>query len=643
MLSQSVLCFLTEDLLVQVLEKLDSEADRKTWRLVCKDFYRVESLTRRHLRILRIEFFLGLLQKYGNIESLDLSDCPRIDDGSVSVLVSRGLLGWTRGIRRLVLSRATRLRSSGLDLLIRACPYLEEIDVSHCWVYGDREAAALSYAPQLRELKMDKCLGVTDVGLAKIAIRCTKLERLSLKWCMEISDLGIDLLCKKCLDLKVLDVSYLKVTSESLRSIASLPKLEVLAMVGCPLVDDIGLRYLEDGCPLLKAIDVSRCGCVGSSGLISVLRGHSGLMHINAGYCLLELSASLLECLRNLKNLSVIRIDGVRVSDFALQTITTNCKFLEELGLNKCSGVTNMGIMQLVSGCVNLKILNLTCCFSITDVAIYAIANSCPNLVCLKLESCNMVTEKGTLQLGSRCMILEDLDLTDCSGINDGALKHLSKCPKLVSLKLGLCTNISDKGLVYIASNCPKISELDLYRCVGVGDDGLGAVSTGCKKLTKLNLSYCTRVTDRGMKYISHMDELSDLELRGLVNITSTGLRTVAAGCKRLADLDLKHCEKIDASGFWAVAYYLQNLRQINMSHCAVSDLVLCLVMGNLKRLQDAKLVHITGITVEGLEIALRASCGRIKKVKLLASFRYLLSSEILETLQTSGCKIRWD
>jgi hypothetical protein len=32
-------------------------------------------------------------------------------------------------------------------------------------------------------------------------------------------------------------------------------------------------------------IDVSRCGCVSSSGLISVIRGHSSLAMLNAGYC----------------------------------------------------------------------------------------------------------------------------------------------------------------------------------------------------------------------------------------------------------------------------------------------------------------------------------------------------------------------
>lgn len=94
---------------------------------------------------------------------------------------------------------------------MRSCPCLEEVDVSHCRWFGDREAAALSFAGGLRVLKLVKCLGVTDVGLAKIAVGCGGLERLDLKWCLEISDLGIDLLSKKCRDLKFLDISYLKV------------------------------------------------------------------------------------------------------------------------------------------------------------------------------------------------------------------------------------------------------------------------------------------------------------------------------------------------------------------------------------------------------------------------------------------------
>lgn len=142
-------------------------------------------------------------------------------------------------------------------------------------------------------------------------------------------------------------------------------------------------------------------------------------------------------------------------------------------------------------------------------------------------------------------------------------LEYLSRCSKLRSLKLGLCMNISDKGLCLIASNCKNIYELDLYKCCGIGDEGLAALSSSCKRLKILNISYCARVTDKGMKHMSQLEELSDLDMRGLVRVTSVGLTALAAGCKRLADLDMKHCESVNDSGFWALAYYSRNLRQV--------------------------------------------------------------------------------
>lgn len=66
------------------------------------------------------------------------------------------------------------------------------------------------------------------------------------------------------------------------------------------------------------------------------------------------------------------------------------------------------------------------------------------------------------------------------------------------------------------------------------------------------------------MEFLSSLDELSDLELRGLSSISGTGLRKLASGCRRLSELDLKHCENIDDSGFWAMAYYSRNLQQVH-------------------------------------------------------------------------------
>lgn len=460
---------------------------------------------------------------------------------------------------------------------------------------------------------------------------------------MEITDIGVDLLAKKCLALKFLDISSLRVTNASLGSIAALPKLESLVMVGCASVDDDGLLSLSYGCPSLKVVDMSRCDGITSAGLCSLIKGHPGLLQLNASHCMVALTSGLLDALKDLKYLNVFRVDGARVLHSTSQTFSTNCRSLVELGLSKCMGLRDFDIARLVTGSTNLRVFNLSCCDSVTDAAIAAIAGTCRKLQCLKLESCGAITEKSLQLLGSSSFLLEELDLTDCCGINDMALNYLSQCTKLKFLKLGLCSNISDKGLSYIASKCSMISEIDLYRCPDVGDDSMAALSSGCKMLNKLNVSYCDSLTDRGMEYIGRFEELIELEMRGLMSVTGAGLQAVAAGCRRLTELDLKHCGNIQDSGFWALAYHSKNMRQINLSCCAISDVGLWMVMSNLTCLQNAKLVHLPYVSVGGFEISLRVCSLQLKKVKFAASLKFSFSHEILQFLWSRGCKIRWD
>ncbi|KAL8188848.1 hypothetical protein R6Q57_029603 [Mikania cordata] len=638
-----ILSIMSDDILSRILDRLVDDSDRKSFRATCKSFHRVESDHRTRIKFLRPEYVSNLLRNYNRADTLDFSSCPRIHDGSISVLLSDvNCIGWARRLKKLVLSRTTSLRFSGLEMLVRSCPRLQAVDVSHCCQFGDREAAALSCAAELREIKMDKCLKLTDVGLAKIAVRCEKLEKMSLKWCLDITDLGIDLLSKKCPCLKHLSVSYLKISNESLRSISSLKKLEVLLMLGCGLVGDEGLHFLGNGCPSLQVLDVSRCERVSSAGLNSITRGCKGLQKLNTGYYFLELSTIVIQNFKDLKHLKTIRVDGARVNNYFFHIISTNCLCLVEVGLSKCEGVDDAGIMQLAHGHPGLKLLDLTCCDDLTDMAISAIASSCTKLLCLKLESCSFLTEKSFRCIGSSCVLLEELDLTECC-VNDKGLEYLSKCVELQCLRLGICTDISGKGLSYIASNCKNLKELDLYRCINVGDDGLGFIASGCKKIRKLNLCYCSKITDIGMTYLSQLEELSDLEMRCILKVTSVGLTALASGCRKLSELDIKHCENISDAGFWSLTYYSWNLQQINLSFCGVSDAGLCMMMSNLTRLQDVKLVNLTKVSVRGYELALRASCARLKKVKVVASLRPLLSVELLEALEANACRIRWD
>ncbi|KAJ3681366.1 hypothetical protein LUZ60_015855 [Juncus effusus] len=629
---------LSVDLIAQVLDRVHDARDIKSCRLISKAFLHAEYVHRRAIRPLRLGPLPLLLRRYSSLQSLDLSSCPSLDDTALSLSIPN-----PNNLRSVSLSRASGITWRGLEALVSACVKIEAIDLSHCTGFGDREAAAVARAAGLKELRIEKCLKVTDMGLAKVAVACTGLERLGIKWCPEISDIGIDLLVKKCQDLRELDISYLKVGNESLRSIACLSKLEDLAMVGCSDVDDEGLLFLSFGNSSLQSIDVSRCENVTSHGLAALLEGQKCLKKINSGDCNPELlTSTFLSKLSALQSmLNILKLDGLQLTDSSLSTIGQNCKNLHEIGLSKCKGASDEGISRLVTGCINLTTIDLTCCRSVSDRVLFYIGSNCKRLECLRLESCGLVSEKGLDWIASGCTDLKEIDLTDCN-VTDTALKYLSKCSELRVLKLGLCPGVSDCGLAFIANNCAKLLELDLYRCTAVTDEGLASISAGCLKIRKLNLCYCNQISDTGLNSLGSLEDLSDLELRGLVRITSSGITSMAVGCRRLTHLDLKRCYSVDDAGMWALARYTENLRQLTISYCTVTGLGLCHLLGSLRCLQDVKMVHLSWVSIEGFELALRASCGKLKKVKLLGGLQDVLSPELLQTLQARGCRIRW-
>lgn len=61
-----------------------------------------------------------------------------------------------------------------------------------------------------------------------------------------------------------------------------------------------------------------------------------------------------------------------------------------------------------------------------------------------------------------------------------------------------------------------------------------------------------------------------------------------------------------------------------------------------MRCLQDVKLVHLTRVSLEGFELALRSCWDRLKKIKLCCGLKYLLSLELIQILQARGCRIRW-
>ncbi|XP_022745713.1 F-box/LRR-repeat protein 3-like isoform X2 [Durio zibethinus] len=584
---------LSEEIIFMILDLLNhNPLDKKSFSLVCKSFYAIESKHRRALKPLRQEHLPAILCRYPNITHLDLTLCSRVTDTSLSIISN----ACASGLRSIDFSRSRLFSTSGLLSLALNCKNLTEIDLSNGTELKDSAMAAVAEAKSLEKLWLARCKSITDMGVGCVAVGCRKLKFICLKWCLGVGDFGVGLIAVKCKHIRYLDLSY------------------------------------------LPSLDVSTCQNLSYDGLSSLISGAEGLQQLTLAHGS-PVTSSLADCLKKLSLLQSIKLDGCLITYDGLKTIGNWCVSLRDLSLSKCSGVTDEGLSSVVTKHKDLRKLDITCCRKITDVSIAQITKSCKSLTSLRMESCTLVSRDAFVLIGQQCHLLEELDLTD-NEIDDKGLKYISRCSKLSNLKLGICLNVTDEGLIHISRGCSKLIELDLYRSAEITDCGILAIAQGCLDLEMINIAYCKDITDFSLLSLSKCSRLKTLESRGCSLITSLGLTAIAVGCKELTKLDIKKCQNIDDAGMLPLAHFSQNLKQINLSHSSVTDIGL-LSLASISCLQNVTILHLKGLTTRGLASALLA-CGGLTKVKLQAAFRWLLPHRLVEHLEARGCIFQW-
>ncbi|GLU02601.1 hypothetical protein SLE2022_198460 [Rubroshorea leprosula] len=626
---------LTEEIVFSILDHLDHDPfARKSFSLTCKAFYFIESRHRKCLRPLRTELLSRSLRRYPFVSDLDLSHCPRVDDKTLNMISST----WKATLQSINLSRSRFFTNLGLSSLFVNCSALVEIDLSNGTELTDPAASAIAEAKNLEKLWLVRCKLITDMGIGCIAVGCRKLKLLSLKWCLRITDLGVELIALKCKEIRSLDLSYLPISEKCLPYILQLQHLEDLLLEGCLGVDDDGLATLKQSCKSLKTLNLSNCQNVSHMGLLSLTNGAEELQKIILAHGS-SVTADLAKCLHDFSKLQSIKLDACLVTSCGIKAIANLRARLKELSLSKCLGVTDEGLSPVIEAHKELRKLDITCCRKITYASIDSITSSCTSLTSLRMESCSLVSKEAFLLLGERCWYLEELDATD-NEVDDEGLKYISRCSKLSKLKLGICSNITDEGLAHVGSNCSMLKELDLYRSMGISDAGIAAIAGGCPALEMINVAYNNNITDISLTSLSKCSKLEALEIRGCPCVSSVGLAAIAVGCKQLKVLDIKKCFNIDDNGMLPLAQYSQNLKQINLSYCSVTDVGL-VALASINRLQNMTILHLAGLTPNGLAAALLA-CRGLTKVKLHASFKPLLSKSFLDYMEARGCVFHW-
>jgi hypothetical protein len=134
----------------------------------------------------------------------------------------------------------------------------------------------------------------------------------------------------------------------------------------------------------------------------------------------------------------------------------------------------------------------------------------------------------------ARLKELRDLDFSSGNKkgpakITDEGLAELAKLdlPRLETLTLGWCDNITDAGLAHIG-RMQTITWLGLTDCANITDAGLREL-VKTKNLTGLDLRGCHNITDNGIQQLAAKANWTRIELGGCPKITPQGVAKLQA------------------------------------------------------------------------------------------------------------------
>ncbi|KAF5456473.1 hypothetical protein F2P56_025956 [Juglans regia] len=271
-----------------ILDWVDDPYARKSLSLVCKQWLRVEGLTRLSIRVLDLDSFRGFIPRFPNLVTFECSrritdddlrflaqTCPKIEALNLNLKPPRensdefdqpcddvgddGLCALAIGCRKLskvLLRRRKNIGDVGVVSLINLASTLTNLDLGWCNLITDQALAAIGEQMYcLEELNMAECgPKITDIGGVAIATIQT-LKRLNFSWLINVSDPTLFALAENCQKLVAVDFTGCElITGAGIRAFSNHTCLETLVFPSCY---NIGVHDLENvvlGCRSLRCV-----------------------------------------------------------------------------------------------------------------------------------------------------------------------------------------------------------------------------------------------------------------------------------------------------------------------------------------------------------------------------------------------------
>jgi len=238
-------------------------------------------------------------------------------------------------------------------------------------------------------------------------------------------------------------------------------------------------------------------------------------------------------------------------------------KTLTYLNLDGCTKITNASLLLISKRCPDLRYLKLKGCYKVNDVR--DILKNCVYLEELNLSKLRQAVNKeffGTIN--QYRYNLNSLNLVDCP-VTDNELRILADAigPKLKSLIIKFCYDITSEGIRYLCLHCINLKILDI-QALQV-DDSIFPDLIHCTQLTLVDFRDCNLISHGLITWLKTRPLLEEIRLRNS-NINDDIVEHLAY-CRNIQLIDLQSCKQVtESSIMYLLGSSLPLLRFCNLT-----------------------------------------------------------------------------
>ncbi|GMI81424.1 hypothetical protein like AT5G23340 [Hibiscus trionum] len=312
---------LGDDELSLVLKWVYDQTDRKSFSQVCKQWLRVEGLSRLSIRVLEPDLIPSFIPRFPNLlffeSQIFIPDshlefvaktCPRLqvlnlnlrktleefdevagihDSEDVGNDGVSALANGCRNLTKALLRKRTNVGNVAVISLVKLCKNLTSLDLGRCSLVDDEAVEAIGCSNSIRVLNLEACSLITDHGLTVLATGFISktLKKLVLAECDRITDSGVSMLKHMCC-LEELNLAECgpKITDSGGLAVSSLPSLKKLNLAWLINLSDVTVIAIAENCVNLVAIDLTGCESVTGVG-VRAFGNHESLEYLVLASC----------------------------------------------------------------------------------------------------------------------------------------------------------------------------------------------------------------------------------------------------------------------------------------------------------------------------------------------------------------------